>query len=100
MTASDFLLRHPGYFLDKDLVFAHYGRRCRCCGSYKYSSIDHVEGGGKEHRKQLGWNQTLYRWLIEQGYPDGFQTLCRSCNSSKRDGAFCRIHYQEEKKSA
>lgn len=38
----------------KEKVFAHYGQWCACCRSTKRLSIDHIDGDGAEHRKQLG----------------------------------------------
>ncbi len=37
----------------------------------------------------------MYRWLIRNGFPEGFQTLCMPCNSSKRDGDRCRLGHAE-----
>src|SRR5208282_3239645 len=66
------------------LVFNYYGWYCACCGSNTVLTIDHVNGDGKEHRKKLSKSHTtLYRWLVKRKFPPGFQTLCRSCNSSK-----------------
>ncbi len=82
-------------------VFDHYGWACACCGSTKRPTIDHVNGDGREHRRELfGSNQggntfNLYRWLIASGFPGGFQTLCSSCNASKRDHDHCRLNHQE-----
>ena len=75
-----------------DAVFGHYGRQCACCGSEDDISIDHVNGGGEEHRNQLGGSVALYRWLIANDFPAGYQTLCRRCNSSKWTGTTCRLH--------
>ena len=78
-------------------IFAHYGTSCACCGATEDLCIDHVNGGGKDHRIELfGRNNVslqLYRWLIEQGFPEGYQTLCRPCNTSKRDGERCRLEH-------
>lgn len=71
-------------------VFAHYGQLCVCCGTGRDLSIDHIDGNGKEHRKVIG--SSLYAWLVQNNYPDGFQVLCRPCNSSKQTGEQCRIH--------
>jgi len=69
-------------------VFGHYGMKCTKCGEEKLDvlTIDHVENNGAEHRRQLGrlGGPSFYRWLRKQGYPkDGYQVLCRNCNSSK-----------------
>jgi hypothetical protein len=86
----------------RDKVLTYYSLSsapcCACCITSRDLSIDHVNGGGKEHRKQLfgtgrGNNYRFYVWLIEQGYPDGFQVLCRPCNSSKGEGERCRLDH-------
>ena len=68
-------------------VLSHYGTSCSCCGENnpKFLSIDHVDGGGNTHRKQLKTNggSGLYQWLIKNNFPDGFQTLCFNCNMAK-----------------
>lgn len=74
----------------RDLVFAHYGTVCRCCGSADRPTIDHVNGDGAEHRKTV---TSLYRWLVRNDYPDGFQTLCRRCNASKQSAGHCRLDH-------
>jgi hypothetical protein len=78
-------------------VFGHYSETdppsCACpggCRATKDLTIDHTGGNGKEHRKDLGHTGAgvrFYIWLINQGLPEGYQVLCRQCNSSKsRDG--------------
>jgi hypothetical protein len=60
---------------------------CGCCGENDLGKlcIDHIQGGGGEHRrilKKRSWN--FYRWLKQQGYPKGYQTLCLDCNNDKK----------------
>jgi len=74
--------------LRKKLVLTHYGNgKCACsrCGESRLAclSIDHIEGGGKEDRGELGGSY-FYGWLIKKGYPEGYQTLCMNCNWVKR----------------
>lgn len=52
-------------------------------------SIDHINSNGAEERKRLfkgnygcGGYQ-FYLWLRKQGYPEGYQTLCRNCQAIK-----------------
>jgi excisionase family DNA binding protein len=71
-------------------VFDHYGWRCACCGSTEQLTIDHLNGDGRLHRAKIGHGSShLYRWLTANGFPEGFQTMCRPCNLSKRDGDRC-----------
>jgi len=74
-------------------VFSHYGTVCACCGTAEQLTIDHVNGDGRQHRQEIG-NMNLHRWLIANGFPDGFQTLCGRCNRSKGNGLRCQMHYE------
>jgi hypothetical protein len=78
-------------------VFAHYGEQCACCGTTKRLTIDHVNGDGAEHRRELfgdpKQNHGFYRWLVRNGFPAGFQTLCFPCNRSKGKGERCMLQH-------
>lgn len=65
-------------------VYEHYGKTCACCGESepKFLQIDHINGGGKAHRKTLS-GRTLAEWLVSSGFPGGFQILCANCNWAK-----------------
>ena len=71
---------------------------CQCpgCGvSYLgFLQIDHVNGDGREHRKQLGTRKSvsLTSWLEENGLPSGFQVLCANCNGAKGRKEKCPMH--------
>lgn len=70
----------------KTTIINHYGKECACCGEteIKFLTIDHIEGGGTKHRKQLGGGgQRIYRWLIKNNFPEGYQVLCWNCNCAK-----------------
>lgn len=68
--------------------------------------IDHINGGGKAHRIEIGKND-IYRWLIKHMFPIGFQTLCMNHNFKKgiegmrkenyNDGTY-KVTYREQKK--
>lgn len=74
----------------RKLVMNHYSNgiiKCKECGESRLLAltIDHIEGNGNEHRKQLK-NQggfAFYKWLIDNNYPDGYQVLCFNCNIIK-----------------
>lgn len=78
---------------NKRLVCNHYGNICVCCGenNIKFLTIDHINGGGNRHRKQI--NRTgnkFYEWLIKNDFPIGYQTLCYNCNCGKaHNGGIC-----------
>jgi len=73
-------------------VLTHYGGNslaCVKCGfdDIRALSIDHINGGGGQHKKglKLSGGGSLYDWLQKQGYPEGYQTLCMNCQYVKRD---------------
>jgi len=78
-------------------VFDHYGWACARCGSTERLTIDHVNEDGYAHReslfgkrggkKQRGGAYHFYGWLVRNGFPDGFQTLCSPCNTRKQNQA-------------
>jgi hypothetical protein len=80
-------------------VHSHYGPEgraaCCCCGSAEALVIDHLAGGGRAHRLALfGVDQGGYRfyaWLIREGLPPGYQTLCSRCNHAKDEGPRCPL---------
>jgi hypothetical protein len=86
-------------------VFSHYcgGQpHCQCPGcktSYLgFLQLDHVEGNGAAHRKEnkLGTGGArLWAFVKAQGYPEGFQVLCRNCNGAKFTRARCPLHGQD-----
>jgi hypothetical protein len=73
----------------KNIVYDAYGGyKCACCGETEplFLSIDHVNNDGAEHRRKLGikGGTEIYRWLIKNDFPDGFQVLCYNCQQGKR----------------
>lgn len=84
-------------------VLSHYGTSCACCGTAENLSIDHIDGNGKQHRQELfGHSQGrassgFYHWLVKQGFPPGYQTLCLRCNVSKGRGERCALDHAKER---
>jgi hypothetical protein len=71
----------------KALVFRHYGGKCLHCGvsDFEVLTIDHINNDGAAHRKRL-WDSSgraIYKYLIENDFPPGYQILCRNCNWKK-----------------
>ncbi len=62
---------------------------CACCGEDFHEiflTVDHVIPVSKtDYKRETG----LYGRLIREGYPEGYQVLCRNCNFAKRDSAQC-----------
>ena len=81
----------------RNLVLDHYGRQCAICVETidAFLTIDHVNNDGAQHRKEcthgIGGN-VLYRWLVRNDFPEGFQTLCYNCNCSKTRFGHKRSH--------
>lgn len=67
----------------KPRVLAHYGCQCGRCNisDPDVLTIDHINQSGAEHRLQIGeGSRAFYMWLIREGFPPGFRTLCFNCN--------------------
>ena len=83
----------------KQNVISHYSNKTMLCGKCGFSdvralTIDHVNGGGRKHRKELNLKagHQFYTWLVNQNYPEGFQVLCMNCQFIKR--VECKEHTQ------
>ena len=76
----------------KRVYNAYGGQVCACCGetTYAFLTIDHINGGGRKHREEIGdSSKSLLKWLIGNDFPDGFQVLCFNCNRAKHDLGIC-----------
>ncbi len=75
-----------------------YGNRCACCGETRkeFLAIDHINGGGKRHRKALNLGGSdFYRWLKRNHFPKGFRVLCHNCNLALGFYGYCPHQSQE-----
>jgi len=68
-------------------VLLHYCDGNIKCAKCPYTdiralSIDHINNDGSKHRKQVGHNY-VYRWIIKNNFPSGFQVLCMNCQFIK-----------------
>ena len=65
--------------------------RCSCCGIVNIDvlSIDHIipQSYFKGEKKLIGVQ--LYRYIIKNNFPNGYQVFCRNCNQSKSDKSLC-----------
>jgi hypothetical protein len=61
-------------------------------------------GGGSARREKLFCRDAetcgRYRWLRDNGFPEGFQFLCLSCNDSKGAGERCTLARIDSKSTA
>jgi hypothetical protein len=85
--------RRKRHIKDRLSVMLHYGGSPPHCANPfgqhvepytddRALSIDHIEGGGHRHKKLLR-RVDLYRWLVENNFPSGFQVLCMNCQFIK-----------------
>ena len=68
----------------RQTVLKAYGGKCTCCGENhpEFLAVDHINGGGTKHRREVGAGTTFYRWLIKNGCPAEYRLLCHNCNAS------------------
>lgn len=79
-------------WIRKAEVLTHYGNgklQCILCGEgdIVVLSIDHIRGGGLQHRIALGMRGSgtrFYKWLKANNFPTGFRTLCMNCQFRER----------------
>jgi hypothetical protein len=82
----------------RHIVLEHYSGgdpKCSCCGesTYEFLCIDHINGGGNKHRREIGYPyKSFYQWLINNGLPIGFRVLCQNCNFSLGHYGYCPHH--------
>ena len=75
----------------KQSIFNHYGQSCLCCGEKRieFLSIDHINGGGNKHRKEIGSNLAFYSWIVRNHFPDFLRILCHNCNQARGFYGYC-----------
>ena len=62
---------------------------CQICGerNITFLTIDHIEGGGSEHRRKITrGGYATYIWLRQHKFPEGFRVLCFNCNYGEYRG--------------
>jgi len=77
------------------LVYGGNPPSCACCGESEnhFLAIDHINGGGNNHRKTEGY-QDIFPWLSVNKFPLGFQVLCHNCNMAKGFYGRCPHEHQ------
>ena len=75
----------------KTEILTHYGwgrLACVKCGESRLAclSIDHIDGKGNRQRQNVALRASTdyYKWLKNNDYPQGLQTLCMNCQFVKR----------------
>lgn len=72
-------------------IITSLGGACACCGdtTFEFLTIDHINGGGKQHRRQYSGN-SVYVIIRREGYPkDKYRVLCMDCNFSLGAWGYC-----------
>lgn len=67
---------------------------CNECGVNisEFLCVDHINNNGVDHRKEIGiGGDKIYRYLINNNFPNGYQILCNNCNYLKE---YIRIQYK------
>jgi hypothetical protein len=82
-------LRHWNLRLE---MIAAYGGKCSCCGinDPQFLTLEHLKGGGREHRRRLHKSGNIYLELKNLGWPkEDYTCLCFNCNSAKGHFGVC-----------
>jgi hypothetical protein len=73
----------------KKIIVDYYGGKCFCCGEDNiwFLSIDHKNNDGNKHfgtakKRMAGFG--IYKWIIDNDFPDSIQILCYNCNMGKQ----------------
>jgi len=69
-------------------VLLYYSNDTMACVKCGFSDIralclDHINGGGSEHRRKFKNGGNVWCWLARHGFPPGYQILCANCNTIK-----------------
>lgn len=84
--------------LKQEVFNAYGGCKCACCGetTLMFLTIDHINNDGKKHRLEItngkypARSSSLYYWLRNNNYPEGYQVLCFNCNVGRHlNGGTC-----------
>jgi len=77
--------------LEALLHYSNDSLKCACCGEdhLEFLTIDHINGNGAEHRREIGKTREMFQWLKSNDYPPGFQVLCFNCNCAKGSNGTC-----------
>lgn len=74
-----------------------YGGVCVSCGESDCNvlQLDHVNNDGSTHRSEVGAS-SMYKWAIQNGYPDRLQLLCGNCHLAKTRTGSCAYRVAKE----
>lgn len=87
------LTKHKEFELRRKMeLIEAYGGKCACCGEsrWEFMTIDHINGGGADHKRRLKTSRMIYRELRKLGYPkDKYRLLCFNCNCCRGSFGYC-----------
>lgn len=66
-------------------VIQYLGGSCNRCGfsDYRALQIDHVSGGGRKERREIGCYKIMKK-ILSGFHNNEYQLLCANCNAIKR----------------
>jgi len=76
--------RHNAFRMKVLNYYSNNKLECSCCREniLDFLTLDHINNDGAIHRKKVGSAQ-IYKWLIDNGLPEGYAILCMNCNFAK-----------------
>ena len=93
-----FRFQQLGFQKRRQEVINHYGNKCKCCGEshLEFLTIDHIQHSHQILVQNL-YGERLYRYLIRNNFPSGYQVLCWNCNVLKTNlnNELCYVHHPE-----
>jgi hypothetical protein len=83
--------RHHKLRLEALIRYGNNPPTCACCGETRlpFLTMDHMNGKGNQHRKEIKRYGSIYEWLKHANYPEGFRVLCMNCNFAIGHYGFC-----------
>jgi superfamily II DNA helicase RecQ len=74
-------------------ILTYYSKgvpNCSCCQEQRmeFLSIDHINGGGAQHRKTMKAS-SIYSAIKRDNFPENYRVLCHNCNMSKGLYGYC-----------
>jgi hypothetical protein len=80
--------------LKREVLESYGGIKCKCCGEtcIEFLSLDHIGGGGKKHREQIGGGSKNFYYKLKQlNFPDKnrIRVLCMNCQFATAFSEIC-----------
>jgi len=77
--------------IDALMVYSNGEMMCECCGerSIEFLTIDHLKNAPHTRNNSKCGGREIFKWLKDNGYPDGFRVLCMNCNWARGQYGYC-----------